>query len=589
MPVLPLTSRDPERIGGHRLVGRLGEGGQGVVYLAETETGERVAIKLLHDRARLDGFRKEIAAARRVSPFCTARILGDGEDEGAPYVVTEYIDGPSLREAVESDGPLTGPALYRLAVGTATALAAIHQAGVVHRDFKPGNVLLGPDGPRVIDFGIARALDATVTATSTVVGTPSYMAPEQLAGEPVGPRADVFAWGATIAYAANGRPPYGQDTIPAVMNRIMTGRPDLGALAGPLRDLVADCLSRDAAKRPDSREVLLRLLEHTEGPIPAAQALEQGRALAAADDQALADERTARWTTLRLDRPPSGRRPPQWAVLTGVAATVALLTFTGGAIALNGESDPRASHAIASPAPASRRDAPGASQPSAQPIRSAPSFPRTPTEIAAAVEQAMASRRTAAFKAEGLLSQSTHHLKATGRLQYRPGSATDYDMTVYNANPGLEDSFPTRVVLVGTSGYVPGYGQRIPIDPSRTDQGHPHLNLAVEARLLTSPYNITTLLRNASELKRTSDEGTHTYRGSASPVKLSYDGPIAPFYKFFADRRVLMTFTLTVTNEFLPARLDVEFRFPLEGTFIGASYWAVYQDWGRSGTIVKPY
>src|SRR5690606_13398566 len=170
-----------------------------------------------------------------------------------PYVVTEFIDGPSLRVLVERDGPQSGPALYRLAIGTATALAAVHQAGVVHRDLKPGNVLVGPDGPRVIDFGVARSLDATLTATSTVIGTPSYMAPEQLAGEAVGPAADVFAWGATIAYAANGRPPFGQDTIPAVMTRIMSGRPDLGGLTGPLRELVAQSLHRDPAKRPRRR------------------------------------------------------------------------------------------------------------------------------------------------------------------------------------------------------------------------------------------------------------------------------------------------------------------------------------------------
>ncbi|MFC5747965.1 serine/threonine-protein kinase [Actinomadura rugatobispora] len=233
--IRPLTSRDPERVGGHRLLGRLGEGGQGVVHLAAA-AGEHVAIKLLHERAGSHAtFLKETTTARKVAPFCTARILDVGKEAGTPFVVTEFIDGPSLRERVEEGGALAGPELYRLVVGTATALAAIHMAGVVHRDFKPGNVLLGPDGPRVIDFGVARTLDATLTATSSVIGTPSYMAPEQLVGKPVTPAADVFAWGATLAYAANG--------------------------PGPLRTLLAQCLHKDPTRRPASRAILLHLLE----------------------------------------------------------------------------------------------------------------------------------------------------------------------------------------------------------------------------------------------------------------------------------------------------------------------------------------
>ncbi|MGW4801221.1 protein kinase domain-containing protein, partial [Nonomuraea sp. NPDC004297] len=164
--------------------------------------------------------------------------------------------GPSLQQA----GRHGGADLQRLAVATATALAAIHQAGVVHRDFKPANVLLGPGGPRVIDFGIARAMDDAVTHTSSVVGTPAYMSPEQLAGQPVGPASDVFAWASVMVWAGTGTPPFGQDTLPAIINRILHNEPQLGDLPQPLRSIVYACLAKDPQRRPTMRDVILRLL-----------------------------------------------------------------------------------------------------------------------------------------------------------------------------------------------------------------------------------------------------------------------------------------------------------------------------------------
>lgn len=263
--VTPLREGDPSRLGSYRLTGLLGEGGQGAVYLGEDGEGRRVAVKLLHARFSGDPkararFAAEVATAKRVSAFCTARVLDSDVEGDRPYIVSEYIEGPSLSEVLAAGGPLRGAELDRLAIGTMTALAAIHQAGVVHRDFKPANVLLAPDGPRVIDFGIARALDATGTMSSTAVGTPAYMAPEQISGAQVGPAADVFAWGATMVYAACGRPAFGQDSIPAVMHRILNLPPDLGDLGEPLREVVADCLSKDPALRPASPHVLAHLL-----------------------------------------------------------------------------------------------------------------------------------------------------------------------------------------------------------------------------------------------------------------------------------------------------------------------------------------
>ncbi|WP_344242648.1 serine/threonine-protein kinase, partial [Actinocorallia libanotica] len=275
--VQPLRSGDPEAVGGYRLTGRLGQGGQGVVYLGEGPEGRPVAVKLLHanlDDAARRRFVRELAATKRVARFCTAQVLDADLDGDRPFIVSEYVEGPSLSAAVEAEGVLADGALERLATGTLTALAAIHQAGVVHRDFKPGNVLLGRDGPRVIDFGIAKALDGAALATqpSEVIGTPAYMAPEQVRGEAVGRPADVWAWAATLVFAATGVPPFGLDGITTVIGRILHADPNLGGMSGPLRDLVRESLAKDPNARPSAQDLLLRLLGGPELPAAAAQA-----------------------------------------------------------------------------------------------------------------------------------------------------------------------------------------------------------------------------------------------------------------------------------------------------------------------------
>ncbi|GII03575.1 serine/threonine-protein kinase [Planobispora takensis] len=261
----PLQPRDPDRVGGYRLLGRLGEGGQGTVYLAEDASGLRVAVKTLNaasssDPVRRRYFASEASLIRQVSSFCVAEVLDADLDSEHPYIVSEYVEGPSLRAAVATAGPRTGGALRRLAIGTVTALAAIHQAGIVHRDFKPPNVLLGPDGARVIDFGIARLLDTATTTTGNVIGTVAYMSPEQVSGSRVGFASDMFGWAATMAYAAGGRPPFGQDSVPAIMYRILHSEPDLPALPADLAEVVEACLAKDPDRRPSAREVLLRLI-----------------------------------------------------------------------------------------------------------------------------------------------------------------------------------------------------------------------------------------------------------------------------------------------------------------------------------------
>ncbi|TDD91381.1 DUF4190 domain-containing protein [Actinomadura darangshiensis] len=252
----------PERIGPYRIVDRLGEGGMGTVYAGLEESGRKVAIKVIRrefaaDRQYRARFEAEVAAAQRVRPFCTAPVLSADPAADPPYLVTEFVNGPSLDAAVAKEGPLRGADLEAVAVGIATALTAIHDADVVHRDLKPANVLLSTFGPRVIDFGIARSMDGTrLTATGGIVGTPSFMAPEQLDGRGATPASDVFAWGATVAFAARGGPCFGGTSLPAVIHQIVSGEPDLSGLEGTLLSAVRAALTKDPARRPSAQSLL---------------------------------------------------------------------------------------------------------------------------------------------------------------------------------------------------------------------------------------------------------------------------------------------------------------------------------------------
>jgi eukaryotic-like serine/threonine-protein kinase len=265
MPPKPLETGDPRSLGRFELLARLGEGGQGVVYLGRGAGPgeERVAVKVLRstvDASILQRLARELDAVHKVQPFVTARVIEASTEGERRYIVSEFIDGPSLEERVDERGPLPEGELHRLAVGTATALTAIHGAGVMHRDFKPANVLLGPDGPRVVDFGIARLITAT-TMTSGLIGTPAYIAPEQLAGGRPTSAVDIFAWAVTMIFAATGRRAFDGDTVVAVMHRIVNDQPDVSGVPPSLLPVIRDCLSKDPSNRPSARDLLLRLVD----------------------------------------------------------------------------------------------------------------------------------------------------------------------------------------------------------------------------------------------------------------------------------------------------------------------------------------
>ncbi|QKW51364.1 serine/threonine-protein kinase [Streptomyces buecherae] len=264
----PLAPTDPPRVGPYVLLGRLGSGGMGRVYLARSAGGRTVAVKVVHEehatnrefRAR---FRREVAAARRVGERFTAPVLEGDPDAPRPWVATGYVPGPSLEQVVREHGPLPTASVHELFDGLTRALRGIHEAGIVHRDLKPSNVLLTIEGPRVIDFGIARALQPSVesllTSTGMVIGSPGFMAPEQVVGEAVGPSADVFALGCVAMYAATGRLPFGHGAPNqhAVMFRIVQSAPDLTAVEDDaLRALIARCLAKPPTDRPSVAALL---------------------------------------------------------------------------------------------------------------------------------------------------------------------------------------------------------------------------------------------------------------------------------------------------------------------------------------------
>ena len=284
--VKPLQPGDPQQVGRYQLLGRLGAGGMGQVFLGQSPGGRLVAVKLIRaelaaDREFRTRFAREVAAARHVSGMFTAAVVDADPDAAQPWLVTAYVPGPSLAEAVDGQGPLPLTSVLTLAAGLAEGLGAIHAEGMVHRDLKPSNVLLAADGPRIIDLGISRARDATaLTRAGLVVGSPGFMSPEQALGRDVGPASDIFSLGAVLAFAAGGEGPFGTGTSTALLHRVVHDPPATGRLPGRIRSLVDRCLAKDPRSRPTTEQLLAELAAVDSAnsrvdwlPLPVAQTL----------------------------------------------------------------------------------------------------------------------------------------------------------------------------------------------------------------------------------------------------------------------------------------------------------------------------
>ena len=381
-----LQPGDPQLIGPYRLHGRLGAGGMGQVFLGRSAGGRPVAVKVVRPHLATDPefrerFRREIAVARKVSGVYTSPVIDADVDGPLPWLATAYVEGPSLADAVSEHGPLPPRSVLALAAGLAEGLSAIHAAGVVHRDLKPANVLLAEDGPRVIDFGISRAVEASaLTHTGLVVGSPGFMSPEQAEGREVGPPSDIFSLGAVLAFAATGQGPFGTGSTPALVYRVVYSPPNLEGLPVAIRPLIERCLAKDPAQRPAAAQVLAEAGATRPAtawlPEPVTRTFVQAYAPPTMTAAVLSPAGGPTRTQPAPGRPGRHARRRAWRPLAVVSISVGLLagcTFTG--MALTSGSGHTVGTATGQPttSPSASSSAPSASPSTSMPVTATPS------------------------------------------------------------------------------------------------------------------------------------------------------------------------------------------------------------------------
>ncbi len=448
-----LRADDPRQVGGYTLLARLGSGGMGQVYYGRSPGGWHVAVKVIRaDLAQDQSFRarfaREVAAARRVSGAFTAPVIDADPNAPVPWLVTDYVPGPSLGDAVAGHGPLPPPAVLTLAARLAEGLAAVHAAGVIHRDLKPANVLLAEDGPRLIDFGIAQAADfAQITSPTSVLGTPGFIAPELIQGGPVGPASDVFTMGAVLAYAATGEYPFGTGPADARTLRVLYLAPDLDKVPAGLRPLLERCLAKEPAGRPTAGEFLADLIAACPDAADDRDDWLPEGILAEIRQRPLPQE-TAN-SRLRIAVPPpaaapapAGRtrpRPWTWRPRTWVnrragavgafAAVAALGTVIGLLAAPSGHPA-----ALASAAPAT-----------------SPAGPAVPAPTGLSVDQATQTSVTLSWNGQAGKGSSKFEISENGRdLASVPDDQTKYQVTGLSANTAYQFTV-ARVTSTGRS------------------------------------------------------------------------------------------------------------------------------------------
>lgn len=325
MAMMRLRREDPRVVGSFRLHRRLGAGGMGVVYLGSDRRGQRVALKVIRpdlaeDQEFRSRFAREVSAARRIRGGCTARLVAADLEADRPWFATQYVPGPSLHDKVAEEGPLSAADVAAVGAALSEGLVAVHEAGVVHRDLKPSNILLSPKGPRIIDFGIAWATGAsTLTHVGTAVGSPGFLAPEQVRGATVTPTTDVFALGATLAYAATQDSPFGHGSSEVMLYRVVHEEPQLHGVPDALAPLVRACLAKDPEERPSTLQLSLRLKEIAARE---AQGMPDVRPPAPRTDPDRPTGRLAeQYAEQRTQRRPQGTPPPRTGGTNGGSRT----------------------------------------------------------------------------------------------------------------------------------------------------------------------------------------------------------------------------------------------------------------------------